>query len=634
MCAPPCRPGGPLLAADGQGGVFICWEDSRNNTDSNVYAQHLTSEGSIAPGWPADGISVVAEIRSQTPLAIEPDGLGGVYIAWYDDRQLVLPGGGTSRDIYVQHLLADGSIAPGWAVNGLAASRAPDEQARATLATDGVGGVYVLWVDWRNRLAPNTADPYAQHFRYDGTLAPGWPADGLSLTSAPGGQGTLFFRCALPDGEGGLIAPFGDGNSGNPNGDMFATRVRPDGTFAPGWSHGGQAVLENRAGRSVAIDGAGGFLTLGVTIRDFFDREIYVRRFLFDGTAAAGWPPGGVAMFPVALGTGRSFVEGDGSGGALVAWDGSQPGRPYGVFATKRLGDGTLAPGWTTDGTLLSEPGARANQFAAGLAGDGAGGAYVLWEYSAWDFFDNPAFIQHVTASGSLAAGWPEFGRRVSTNPNGHQEPIMVSDGMGGAIVVWHGLAGYFAQRIYADSPTAALLALAQAEASAERVRLVWQGVGAGALDAMVERHTAASAWEAIGRAVREHADALSYEDRAMMPGTRHAYRLRYADAHGEQVTEPAWVSVPARLELSLEGFRPNPSPATPMVAFTLAAAEAARLEVFDVAGRRVMVREVGGLGPGRHALRLDDARLSAGVYVVRLVTTSRTLLTRGVVAR
>ncbi|NOT33720.1 MAG: T9SS type A sorting domain-containing protein [Candidatus Eisenbacteria bacterium] len=638
LCGGLCRGGNQLIAGDGQGGVFVCWEDRRNSSSADVYAQYVTAEGQVA--WPLGGIPVAAEIRSQVPTAIEPDGLGGVYIAWFDDRQLILPGGGTSRDIYVQHLLPNGSIAPGWAVNGLPASRAPDEQEGATLATDGNGGVYVLWRDWRDRLAPNAADVYAQHFRYDGTLAPGWPADGLSLTSAPGVQSVTGFRWALPDGEGGLLAPFFDGSSPNPNKDMFATRVRPDGTFAPGWVHGGQLVLENRAGRSVAVDGAGGFLILGATVRDFFDREIYVRRFLFDGTPAAGWPPGGVAMFPVALGTARQFVQGDGGGGALVAWQGSQPGRPYGVFATRRLGDGTLAPSWTPNGTLLSEPGARANQFAAGLAGDGAGGAYVLWESESWDNSINTARIHHFLADGSLAPGWPEFGRVVAPgSPTSQFDSHLTPDGVGGAVVVWEerasslGRSGFFAQRIYADSPTPALLSLAQAEATSERVRLVWQGVGAGALDAVVERSTEAIPWEAIGHAVRENADELSYEDRAMTPGARYAYRLRYTDARGEQVTAAAWVDVPARLELALAGFRPNPSLAIPVVAFTLPVADAARLEVFDVAGRRVVMREVGALGPGRHTLRLDDARLSAGVYVVRLVTASRTLLTRGVVA-
>ena len=74
-------------------------------------------------------------------------------------------------------------------------------------------------------------------------------------------------------------------------------------------------------------------------------------------------------------------------------------------------------------------------------------------------------------------------------------------------------------------------------------------------------------------------------------------------------------------LGLALEPVRPNPTTrGTLHVAFTLASAAGARLELFDVNGRRVAIRELGLLGAGQHAVVLTEAsRLRAGLYLMRL---------------
>ena len=67
-------------------------------------------------------------------------------------------------------------------------------------------------------------------------------------------------------------------------------------------------------------------------------------------------------------------------------------------------------------------------------------------------------------------------------------------------------------------------------------------------------------------------------------------------------------------------------------VAFSLLDAGPARLEVFDLAGRRVADREVGALGAGRHVLPLG--RFAPGVYLVRLSQGSRSATIRTAVMR
>ncbi|MFI5371465.1 MAG: T9SS type A sorting domain-containing protein [Candidatus Eisenbacteria bacterium] len=83
----------------------------------------------------------------------------------------------------------------------------------------------------------------------------------------------------------------------------------------------------------------------------------------------------------------------------------------------------------------------------------------------------------------------------------------------------------------------------------------------------------------------------------------------------------PLAVPVPRSEGLELVGARPNPTLGGPLqVAFSLSRPEPAALELFDIAGRRVVSREVGELGAGPHVVELAPAhRLAAGVYLVRL---------------
>lgn len=87
--------------------------------------------------------------------------------------------------------------------------------------------------------------------------------------------------------------------------------------------------------------------------------------------------------------------------------------------------------------------------------------------------------------------------------------------------------------------------------------------------------------------------------------------------------------------ELVLAGVRPNPSRSGFAVAFTLPDATPARIEVLDLLGRRILGREVVGLGRASHVVDLPETRaLPAGIYVVRLSQGGRSRSVLGVVVR
>src|SRR5262249_53001363 len=152
---------------------------------------HVTGDGTIASGWPADGLPVEATSANSTPPAIAVDGSGGVLVAWssgFEADRSYLP--------YVERYDASGAVAPGWRSGGVPACQTPGLGPLGGVIADYNGGAYVGWVDYRT--APPDADPpysyadiYCQHVTADGAIVPGWPAEGLPVCTQPDIQWTL-----------------------------------------------------------------------------------------------------------------------------------------------------------------------------------------------------------------------------------------------------------------------------------------------------------------------------------------------------------------------------------------------------------------------------------------------------------
>jgi hypothetical protein len=117
------------------------------------------------------------------------------------------------------------------------------------------------------------------------------------------------------------------------------------------------------------------------------------------------------------------------------------------------------------------------------------------------------------------------------------------------------------------------------------------------------------------------------------MPGTRYGYRLGFTEGGMQRFAGETWVTAPSGVSLALHGMEPNPAVNNLTVAFSLPDAEPASLELLDLAGRRLLSREVGSQGPGRHVVSLGRAgSLPAGVYMIRLQRGNRVLVKKGIV--
>ena len=185
------------------------------------------------------------------------------------------------------------------------------------------------------------------------------------------------------------------------------------------------------------------------------------------------------------------------------------------------------------------------------LIPDGSGGALATW--ADYRGVTGDVYAQRLSAFG--APEWTADGVAVCTAAGNQNVPVMVSDGVGGAIVAWHDHRGGADYDIYA-----------------QRVKPNGQ-LGGGVTG---------------------------------VPGTS------------------------SSIAFALEPVSPNPAQGALTVRFSLSDGDDARLELLDIAGRRTLVRQVGSLGTGSHALRIGEGRAFAtGIYLVRLQQGSNTRVMR-----
>ena len=156
---------------------------------------------------------------------------------------------------------------------------------------------------------------------------------------------------------------------------------------------------------------------------------------------------------------------------------------------------------------------------------------------------------------------------------------------------------------------------------------LSWgRGRGILAVDVALSRDGGAN-WQTLARGVTDTAWVWNVAG----PYTTHA-RIRVCDPAvpgRAAASDSDFVIIPAalldaggriRAGLALRGVWPNPARVAARVWFTLAEGPPARLELLDLAGRRVRSLELDGLGPGLHRADLEAvASLRPGLYLVRL---------------
>jgi hypothetical protein len=600
-----------------------------NPNYSDIYAQRVTASGEIAAGWPVDGMPIVLAPSSQHTQAIVADGSGGAYIAWLDFRDAQRT---RFVHVYLQRIREDGTIAPDWPLNGVPVCPVPGYQKWPSLAPDGSGGVYVVWNDNRTAPVPWEDEPvhvYAQRITPDGKVAPGWPTEGLPVCTAPG---TRRVHHVLADGRDGVFIAWTDGRDlGTTRADIYAVRLTSDGAVAPGWTPGGTPVCVEpdfqsiwNYGTALVPDREDGFYVGWIHGFDIEARDIYVQRVTGSGEIAAGWPAKGMPVCTAPWEQQAFDMEPDGFGGVLFAWSDyrNQFVSAADLYAQRILPSGEIAPGWSIDGNLMS--GAPGWQEAVSTVATDDGGALFSFQNA----FGYQVYAQRATRRGEIASGWPPGGVLLAPlSPRSQFGPTAVSDGAGGMIVAWEdsrdGRDRIYAQWVSGSRPTPSTPIVT----GTKRSRLVSWTLSEALPGStwLVLRARKHGSYEEVAAVVADSGAALSWEDHSRAHGELR-YRIRrevinsqYRTESGDGIWRPGRLdgsdkydqgSEHKDLALRLSGNAGE-------LELSGGAAGPIQVRVYDVQGRLVYARRESV--SGRDALRLNlvsELRANgAGIY-------------------
>lgn len=174
----------PKICSDGNNGAFIVWQDSRHSGYTQIYIQKVSADGRMM--WDSNGIRVCSTAFVQRSPVVAPDGQGGAYVVWQDDRNTT-----TKPDLYAQHINSDGTKAYGtWGRSVAKVVEATNDasgQKNLSILADGLGNAYVAWEDFRTAITPESSRPDIYMTR----LYPGGVRDsgfGVSVHNAPARQ--------------------------------------------------------------------------------------------------------------------------------------------------------------------------------------------------------------------------------------------------------------------------------------------------------------------------------------------------------------------------------------------------------------------------------------------------------------
>jgi hypothetical protein len=290
------------VVSDGSGGIFAVWFNFTHYDQIDMFAKHLFSDGSLAPGWNPHGNILYEDVEPGVFWQFTcSDDAGGFMVSWQEDYGIAVWGN------FVQRVDAEGNFL--WGPDGLQIAQ---HGTWPCLEKDGAGGLYAVWGAASN---PDDTDLFIQRLDSQGT--PLWGEYGLPLVEAPELQ---FHPQIVADGFGGAIVAWEDHRNSTFYGDTYCQRVNADGdrlwplggvNLSDGWEHYAR----------IHPDGEGGLFATWINWEtySYSHKEAYIQRLTPEGALA--WHLDGILL----SGDENANVSAaapisTGDGGALFFW--------------------------------------------------------------------------------------------------------------------------------------------------------------------------------------------------------------------------------------------------------------------------------------------------------------------------
>ncbi|MGE0635023.1 MAG: T9SS type A sorting domain-containing protein [Bacteroidia bacterium] len=147
-----------------------------------------------------------------------------------------------------------------------------------------------------------------------------------------------------------------------------------------------------------------------------------------DATGNIQWTAGGVVICNVGGDQNAPVIVSDGAGGAIIAWEDYFSGNSD-IYAQRINSSGVTQ--WTLNGVAICS--ASEDQNYIDIISDGVGGAIMVWEDNYGSTID--VYIQKVNSAG--VTQWLADGVAICTATGDQYTPKLAPDGSGGAVITW-----------------------------------------------------------------------------------------------------------------------------------------------------------------------------------------------------
>ena len=261
------------------------------------------------------------------------------------------------------------------------------------------------------------------------SLRGGWIENGIELDGAQYDQSQV---AVISDGEGGAVIVWSRGlnEGGYLKRDIYAQRLGRKGNIL--WTPGGQPICvlaEDQFDPKIVSDGQGGYIIAWTDLRAGGVADIYAQR--IDAGGNPLWTTNGVVVCAAANSQAYHQMIPVEGGGAVIAWQDNRGGSGWNIYAQRVSNAGSML--WTADGVAVcTTPWAENVRLAPGENK----GTNVVWHDQRNGPYD--IFANYVDSLGTPNYG--TTGNCICCDASTNAYPEMVSDGLGGGIVVWRDL--------------------------------------------------------------------------------------------------------------------------------------------------------------------------------------------------
>jgi len=225
--------------------------------------------------------------------------------------------------------------------------------------------------------------------------------------------------------------------------DIFAQHIDTNGAIK--WDLNGTAICtsdDSQAYPHLCSDGAGGAIITWQDRRNGATYDIYAQHINSSGDVK--WDPNGIVICDEKDDQYHPKICSDGAGGAIITWDDERTSSNVDIYAQRIDSNGAIK--WDVNGTAICTE--SNNQGNPLICSDGAGGAIIAWVDARNGAYD--IYAQRIDSSGDVR--WEGNGKAVCTADDYQQNHQICSDNDGGAILAWederNGNIDIYSQRI------------------------------------------------------------------------------------------------------------------------------------------------------------------------------------------